>query len=196
MREFRTIWMVASVIAAAIVAAFAAVMFRMASQGPPPTHQKTNASKEKAPAPPKTSARISAPTTLNYYRVKVALNGTLQAGKHTFHLYAADVPGREETCTYRNGQRWACGLRAYVALLNLIGSEPIECHPKDTLKPDTVICHHGNVDLSEWMLEHGWARLAPDATEKPYVEAAEAAKAAQVGLWTPAPEPLQGAAAQ
>ncbi|MGA7802483.1 MAG: thermonuclease family protein, partial [Gammaproteobacteria bacterium] len=88
---------------------------------------------------------------------------------------------------YRDGRRWACGLRAYVALLNLIGSAAIECHPNDTSKPDVVVCHKGSIDLSEWMLEHGWARLHPGVTDKRYVAAVQTAKAGKVGIWVEEP---------
>lgn len=190
------IWMVASAAAAAIIAIFAGVMFRVQSQGPSPTLHQTSAPKDEASAPPKTAARILAPTTLNYYRVKVALDGTLQTDKRTFHLYAADIPGRQHTCTYRDGRRWACGLRSYVALVNLIGSAPIECRPKDTFKPDVVICHRDNVDLSEWMLRNGWARLQDGVTDERYVEAATAASIAKIGMWLEKPQAQQNATAQ
>ncbi len=126
----------------------------------------------------------------------MALDGTLQAGKHTFHLYAADIPGRQYTCTYRDGQRWACGLRSYVALVNAIGSDPVECRPQDTRRPDVVICHQGNIDLSEWMLREGWARLEDGVTDPRYVEAAKAASDAKAGMWREAPQPEQKATVQ
>ena len=195
MRDTRMIWMVASAAAAAVVAVLVVVLFRAQSERPSPARQ-TSAARNNAPAPAKFTERISAPTTLNYYRVKVALDGTLQTGRHTFRLYAIDIPGRQHTCTYSDGRRWACGLRSYVALVNVIGSDPVECRPKDTLKPDVVICHQGGSDLSEWMLREGWARLQDGVTDKPYVEAAKSASAAKVGMWAEAPQPPQDATAQ
>ena len=184
--------MVGGGVALAAVLAFAAAYLWGRSENPQPAHTP-KAHKERTVTPPKTAARLLAPTTLNYYRVQVALDSTLHAGKHTFHLYAADVPGREGTCTYRDGRRWACGLRAYVALLNLVGSAALECHPKDASKPDFVICHKGSIDLSEWILEHGWARLHPGVTDKRYVAAVQAAKAAKVGIWVEEPPPQKNA---
>lgn len=195
MRDSRTIGLVASTAVVAVVAVIVGALLHGKGRTPSAAAHQTGAAKERS-VPPKDMARILAPTTLNYYRPKVALDGALKTDKHTFHLYGADVLGREYTCTYRNGQRWACGLRSYVALLNLVGSQPIECHPKNARNPDIVICHQGNIDLSEWMLEHGWARLAKGVTAKRYVEAAEAAEAAQVGMWTPAPQPQQNVTAQ
>lgn len=196
MREFRLIWMVATAAVVAVVALFSGVLIRIQSQTPSSPAHQTSEAKDNAPAPSKISARILAPTTLNYYRVKVALDGTLQTGKRAFRLYAADIPGRQHTCTYRDGRRWACGLRSYVALVNVIGSDPVECRPKETLKPDVVICHLGGIDLSEWMLREGWARLQEGVTDANYVTAARAATEAKVGIWLEAPPPQQDATAQ
>ena len=191
MRDFR---FASVIIAAAVLAGVAAFLFayRLGPRKRLPSPVQQTQQKQSF-APPKQLARLLAPTTLNYYRVHVALDSTLRAGKQTFHLFAADVPGREGTCTYRDGRRWACGLRAYVALLNLIGSSAIECHPKDSDKPDVVICHKGNIDLSEWMLEHGWARLHPGVTNSRYLAAVRAAKAAKIGIWVEEPPPRQNA---
>lgn len=185
------------VVLAVIVAAVSALVFvYFESQGhkPAPTSSPQPATQKKAPAPPKNSDRMLAPTTVHYYQFHVALDGTLQTNKDKFHLYAADIPGREYTCRYRNGQRWACGLRSYVALVNLIGSALIECRAKDALKPDVVICHHNIIDLSEWMLRKGWARLENGVTEKRYVEAAKTASAAKIGMWAEEPQPQKNAA--
>ena len=184
MNDLRSIWMAALAGVAAFVAAFVFVLLQGPSQRPAPAGHQAGMDKDKSPAAPKSSARVSEPTTLHYYRVRVALDGTLQAGKRTFHLYGAEIPGREYTCTYRNGQRWACGLRSYVALLNVIGTDPIECGPRNALKPDVVICHRDNIDLSEWMLKNGWARLANGVADERYVKAAKAASDAKIGMWT------------
>ena len=196
MREFRITGVaVSSVILAGVVAFVLAYLAGQSPKPAPPSHQ-ASASKDAVPGQPKNSARVLTPTTLNYFRVNVALDGTLRTDKHTFHLYGANIPGREYTCTYHNGQRWACGLRAYVALLNIVGSAPIECRPKDALKPEVVICHNGNIDLSEWMLKNGWARLQKGVTDERYVEAARAASTAKIGMWLEAPETQQNATPQ
>jgi endonuclease YncB( thermonuclease family) len=171
-----------AVLAAAVVA-FALVYLVAPSSSPRPA-PKISAPAVKIPPPPKNAA---VPTTPQYFRVRVAFDGTLKTDRHTFYLYAADVPSREYTCAYRNGQRWACGLRAHVALINLIGSALIKCAPKDMSEADVVICRLGNIDLSKWMLANGWAHLHDGVTARPYVEAAKAALAAQVGMWLPNP---------
>lgn len=117
----------------------------------------------------------------------VALDGSLKVDKQTFRLYGARVPGREYICTYASGRKWACGLRSYVALVNLIGSALLECRPKSLLKPDRMICHRGTIDLAEWMLRHGWARLESDVDDTHYVEAAHEATAQKVGIWSLTP---------
>ncbi len=194
MRDWR---LIIFAVLAAVAAAAIVVMVVLPSQVPLPPPAPANFAKAKPLPEPKRSARILAPTTLNYFKVRVALDGTLRTGRHTFHLYAVDVPGREYTCRYRDGRRWACGLQAYVALLNLVGSEPIECHPRNNLEPNIVICHkEDGVDLSEWMLKQGWARLVPGVKDKRYVNAAEAATAAQAGMWASAAPLQQGTAAR
>jgi endonuclease YncB( thermonuclease family) len=93
------------------------------------------------------------------------------------------MPARSQICTYRNGERWACGQQAYIALLNFIGSAPLGCRSEDTSKPTVVICRLIDKDVSAWMLANGWAYLEKGVTERLYVDAATTGYYAKAGVW-------------
>jgi len=121
------------------------------------------------------------------YQVRVAPDGTLKIGAEPVRLYGITIPGRNQICKYRNGQPWACGQRAYIALLNFIGSTTIACRLRDMGRPDRLICHVVGIDVSEWMLRSGWAYLGKGVTDKAYVNAAATGPRLKIGLWAERP---------
>jgi endonuclease YncB( thermonuclease family) len=123
------------------------------------------------------------------YDVRVAPDGTLRTTDGTIRLYGITMPTRSQVCTYRNGERWACGQRAYIALLNFVGSTTIACRIKDTEQPDLFACRLAGIDIGEWMLREGWAYLADGLKDRDYVGAAQAGVMARLGVWADAPPP-------
>lgn len=121
------------------------------------------------------------------YETKIASDGGLQSDGHTLHLYGISMPNRSQVCTYRNGERWACGQRAYIALLNLVGSTTLACRAKDTGQPDLLICRLAGIDIAEWMLRSGWAYLGDGVRDKLYVNAAATGSKLKVGIWAEHP---------
>jgi endonuclease YncB( thermonuclease family) len=121
------------------------------------------------------------------YKVQIVNDGSLQADNHALELYGIKILPRSQICTYRNGERWACGQRAYIALLNILGSTTIDCRPKDANRPQLVICRLAGIDISELMLREGWGNVANGVTEKQYVDAVNAAFAHKVGMWSQQP---------
>jgi endonuclease YncB( thermonuclease family) len=117
------------------------------------------------------------------YKVEIANDGSLQAGKQAFQLYGIKILPRSRICTYRNGERWACGQRAYIALLNVLGSTTVDCRPKDADRPHVVVCRLAGVDISELMLHEGWGTLADGVGDKRYVNAATSAYTNKTGMW-------------
>jgi endonuclease YncB( thermonuclease family) len=121
------------------------------------------------------------------YAVRVAPDGALRTADRTIRLYGVTMPSRSQVCTYRNGERWACGQRAYIALLNFVGSTTIACRAKDTEQPDLLACRLAGIDIGEWMLRNGWAYLADGIKDRDYVAAAQAGAKSKLGVWADAP---------
>jgi endonuclease YncB( thermonuclease family) len=118
------------------------------------------------------------------YKVQIGNDGSLQADKQALELYGIKILPRSQICAYRSGERWACGQRAYIALLNIVGSTTIDCRPKDTNQPRVVICHLAGTDISELMLREGWGNLGNRVIDKQYVDAAAAAINNKTGMWS------------
>lgn len=123
------------------------------------------------------------------YQVEINNDGSLRSGKQAIELYGVKMLPRSRICSYQSGERWACGQRAYIALLNVMGATTIDCRPKDPGQASIVICRLAGTDLAELMLREGWGTLAGGVTEKRYIDAAAAAFANKTGMWTLRPPP-------
>jgi endonuclease YncB( thermonuclease family) len=119
--------------------------------------------------------------------VRIAPDGALRTADRTIRLYGVAAPIRSQVCTYRNGERWACGQRAYIALLNFVGSTTIACRIKDTEQPELFACRLAGIDIGEWMLRNGWAYLADGIRDSDYVAAAQAGSMSKLGVWADSP---------
>ena len=120
-----------------------------------------------------------------HYRVKVRDGGTLEDNGVVIRLTNIEAREADGHCTDKNGKDWACGSAARVALTKFIRYRAVSCGlPEDGAKTDYVAsCTVGGVDLSVWMVRQGWAKPKPDA-DKALADAAEAAKAAHLGVWS------------
>jgi len=118
------------------------------------------------------------------YKIQIGNDTSLQVDNQTLELYGIKILPRSQICAYRSGERWACGQRAYIALINIMGSTTIDCRPRDVINPRVVVCHLGGADISELMLREGWGHLADGVTERKYIDAANAAIARETGMWS------------
>jgi endonuclease YncB( thermonuclease family) len=120
-----------------------------------------------------------------HYRVKVRDGGTLEDNGVVIRLANIEAREADGRCTDKNGKDWACGSAARVALTKFIRYRAVSCGlPEDGAKTDYVAsCTVGGVDLSVWMVRQGWAKPKPNA-DKALAAAAEAAKVAQLGIWS------------
>jgi endonuclease YncB( thermonuclease family) len=117
--------------------------------------------------------------------IQVLPNGTLRSSAKTIQLQGITLPKRQRICVSSSGQRWACGVAAYVALRNLVQSRSIACNLLiEGEKNSLGQCKIEQTDIATWLLQEGWAELAVGATEKVYVDAATSAKTRAVGLWS------------
>lgn len=110
-------------------------------------------------------------------------DGTLQISNYTIRLYGIYIPPTDRTC-YTFVRPVPCGSRALLALEFKIGGDFIRCTPRST-NPDGSIaasCRSGDQDLSEWMLQQGWAVALPDAPFA-YTAMEKIARARGLGVW-------------
>ena len=110
-------------------------------------------------------------------------DGSLKVAGHLIHLYGIYIPPTEQTCSTFI-RPIPCGPRASLALDFKISGDFVHCQPRAT-NPDgslTASCRSGNEDLSEWMLQSGWAVALPDAPFE-YFTMERIAQSRGIGIW-------------
>lgn len=110
-------------------------------------------------------------------------DGSLKVAGSVIRLYGIYIPPTEQAC-YTFMRPVPCGPRASLALDFKISGDFVHCTPRAT-NPDgsiTASCKSGNEDLSEWMLQRGWAVALPDAPFD-YVTMERIAKSRAIGIW-------------
>jgi len=110
-------------------------------------------------------------------------DGTLTvAGQHIV-LYGIYIPPTERSC-YTFVRPVPCGTRASLALDFKISGYFVHCLPQATSADGSIVasCRVDDVDLSEWMLQHGWALALPDAPFQ-YAAMESVARAHGIGVW-------------
>jgi endonuclease YncB( thermonuclease family) len=96
------------------------------------------------------------------------------------------VPPQDMICRGPAGVRWACGLRARIALNSFIRdrNRSIECEVKE--KDDAVVlrlCRAGAIELNHWLLSNGWAELETGVSDPTLIAAERAARQNLLGIW-------------
>ncbi|GAB5378179.1 MAG: hypothetical protein AcusKO_46410 [Acuticoccus sp.] len=142
------------------------------------------------PPPPELSPEL-------YRLVVIESAGTIDARTHKVRLAHVDTPAPGATCRNADGSQWPCGMRARTALRRLIRRRAIACIDPDAAPGDpprplpapgevrVEACTVGNVNLSEWLVENGWA--APvDGAPGSWRELNAAAQAGGRGLYATA----------
>lgn len=123
------------------------------------------------------------------YKVSIGEDSSLKINGRPAQLYGFRVIPRSKICLYGNGERWACGQRAYVALINLMGATTIDCQernrgaPVDIDNPRSYQCRLPGTDLAELLLTEGWGTTPPDEVDARYLNAANAARLMKAGMW-------------
>lgn len=110
-------------------------------------------------------------------------DGTLQVSGYLVHLYGIYIPPTDQSClTFIRPV--PCASRASLALDFKISGDFVRCKPFTT-NPDgsiTANCTSGGTDLSQWMLQNGWALALPDAPFA-YVALERIAQSRGLGVW-------------
>ncbi|MGH8830206.1 MAG: thermonuclease family protein [Polaromonas sp.] len=113
----------------------------------------------------------------------VQQDGSLKVSGYLIRLYGIYIPPTEQSC-YTFIRPMPCGTRASLALEFKISGDFVHCLPRAT-NPDgsiTAICRAGDVDLSAWMLQRGWAVALPDAPFE-YIALERIAQSRGIGVW-------------
>lgn len=89
-------------------------------------------------------------------------------------------------CTDSTGEGWPCGRMARTAFANLIRGRTIDCDLPSAQWAGTATarCVLAGKDLSQWLVENGWAEVEPGSALQ---SAADAARTAGLGLYSPDP---------
>lgn len=110
-------------------------------------------------------------------------DGALQIDGRLVYLYGIYIPPTDQTChTFLRPVR--CNSRAALALDFKISGDFVRCRPSSVNSDGSLVasCTSGDDDLSEWMLQKGWAVARPDAPFS-YAALEKIARARGFGIW-------------
>jgi len=185
--------LVVGTVAVILVAVSAYLFFKVGDASPPASFNDRSKAANATPAAEAVNANAGPDVTVNWtrlepayksYKIQVGNDNSLQTDQQAIELYGVSILPRSKICTYRSGERWACGQRAYIALLNILGATTVDCRPQQINQPRIIVCRLGGSDIAELMLREGWGSLANGVTEQRYMDAAAAALANKAGMWS------------
>ncbi|AXS39636.1 thermonuclease family protein [Breoghania sp. L-A4] len=153
-------------------------------------------------AKPERPKRPPPPKTMRLHPVVVVDGGTLRHDQMTVQLAGVRPLALDARCG--GGDGWPCGRLARTALRRLIRGRSVSCEREDgtamTGALVTARCRIIRRDISDWLIEQGWATPADDANDAA-ARLLAAAREAGRGQWrvkqlaaeetTPLPDPAQ-----
>ncbi len=109
---------------------------------------------------------------------------TVEVQGAKIRMHGIDAPESKQSCQRPNGEFWACGKQATLALVEKINGSQIQCDGRDQDRYGRVIavCFSGDIDLNAWMVSQGWA-VSYRRYSKDYVSHEEIAQSARLGVW-------------
>ncbi|NVP54868.1 thermonuclease family protein [Mycoplana rhizolycopersici] len=140
-----------------------------------------------APAPAFNAAEIPVVTDpVALSRPIVLAAGRFSIGGKVLELDGIVPVAVTRQCTDSTGEGWPCGRMARTAFANLIRGRTIDCDLPSAQWAGTATarCLLAGKDLSQWLVENGWAEVEPGSGLQP---AADTARAAGLGLYSPDP---------
>lgn len=185
--------LIVGTVAVILLAVSAYLFFKAGSSSPPKGVDDRSKATKAASAAEAVNANAAPDVTVNWsglepayksYKIQVNNDNSLQTDQQAIELYGISILPRSQICSYQSGERWACGQRAYIALLNILGAATVDCRPRPTDQPRTVVCSLGGSDIAELMLREGWGTLAKGVTEQRYIDAAAAGFTNKAGMWS------------
>ncbi|QAU34981.1 nuclease-like protein [Janthinobacterium sp. 17J80-10] len=110
-------------------------------------------------------------------------DGALQIDGRLVYLYGIYIPPTDKSCN-TSLRPVRCNSRAALALEFKISGDFVRCMPRFVNADGSLIasCTSGEDDLSEWMLQKGWAIARPDAPFS-YEALEKIARARGFGIW-------------
>ncbi|SOC46120.1 hypothetical protein SAMN05892877_1218 [Rhizobium subbaraonis] len=140
-----------------------------------------------APAPAFNAAEIPVVTDpVALSRPIVLAAGRFSIGGKVLELDGIVPVAVTRQCTDSTGEGWPCGRMARTAFANLIRGRTIDCDLPSAQWSGTATarCVLAGKDLSQWLVENGWAEVEAGSTLQ---SAADAARNAGLGLYSPDP---------
>jgi endonuclease YncB( thermonuclease family) len=121
---------------------------------------------------------------LSTTKVIITDGDTIKFNNKKIRLHGIDTPEIKQLCKNKNGEDYKCGVKAKLALINLISNQQVKCsiHGKDRYKRLIASCLVKNININEWLVKEGWA-LAYRKYSKDYVDEELFAKNNKLGLW-------------
>ena len=121
---------------------------------------------------------------LSTTKVIITDGDTIKFNNKKIRLHGIDTPEIKQLCKNKNGEDYKCGVKAKLALINLISNQQVKCsiHGKDRYKRLIATCFVKNININEWLVKEGWA-LAYRKYSKDYVDEELFAKNNKLGLW-------------
>ena len=110
---------------------------------------------------------------------------TIEIRYERIRLVTIDAPESRQTCLDAQGRTWRCGQQAALALSNLIARRPVSCRSEGTDRYARILgdCTVGDISLSAWLVENGWAIPYYDRNRR-HDPAVRRAEAARRGIWS------------
>ncbi|GAB3549432.1 hypothetical protein GCM10027343_31160 [Noviherbaspirillum agri] len=107
----------------------------------------------------------------------------MTVGGQRVRLFGIYVPPTDRTCNTFI-RPIPCGTRASLALEFKVSGDFVRCQPRSRNADGSInaSCKAGNDDLSEWMLQRGWAVALPDAPFH-YAALEKIARSKGIGIW-------------
>jgi len=125
---------------------------------------------------------VGAATESEPQEVVVVDGDTIDIDGKTVSLYGIDAPELGQHC--KNGSKsYRCGYEAAIHLKKLVGNQAVTCDatPADS-EDNSKICTVGSVDLSQAMLQNGYATAKLSAMSL-YKNTESEAKRSGLGIW-------------
>ena len=108
---------------------------------------------------------------------------TIHIGKNKIRLHGIDAPEINQTCTIEK-ITWECGISSSKALERIISEKEVQCEivDIDRYKRFVAICFVKNINLSQYMVQNGWA-IAYRYYSDDFINDEKIAKNNKVGIW-------------
>lgn len=111
---------------------------------------------------------------------------TIEIHGERIRILDIDALESRQICTAQDGSEWRCGQQAALVLDDWIGSRTVRCESDklDRYGRHLARCAVAGQDLAEWLAVNGWAVPYRDCKCEVVREAADRAKAQQLGIWS------------